>query len=317
MNTPEMVAGNHMVLGGIGDLTPQIAGKFGQAIQFDGTSQYCYYIAPAGEDIGLPIVRNARYTVCLWIKGNGVGQSDRRYFCESSSASNNPLFAFGSQLYGTNTSTRTYIRNGANTVVLDRQNITTTVNLDPTLDGTWHHLGLVYDGTFSFYVDGVLDYTASFTLDGSVFDTTSIGAIVRAAVGSYINVAVDDLAVWARPLSVGEIQDVMTNSIPTPVPSFAPGFSGAPLGGNGLIPGDAWTLSAGAYGTRPMTYQWTKNGTDISGATATALAFAPLAAGDEGDYTLVAANALGKATSAVAKIQFATYAAPNITNQLI
>ena len=279
--------------------------------------RYRYYTAWPGEDIGLPAVRNPRYTVCLWIKGSVTGQGDRRYFCESSTANNNPLFAFGAQQYGTNASTRTYIRNLAGTVVLERQNINTTTNLDPTLDGAWHHIALVNDGTFSFYVDGVLDYTASFTLDGSTFDTTSIGAIVRAAVGSYLNVAVDDLAVWARALSLEEIQNVMTNSIVTPVPSFAPDFSTVPAGGSNFVVGDSWTLSAGAYGTRPMTYQWTKNGTDISGATTSSLAFAPLAAGDEGDYALVAANAVGKATSAVARIQFAAYGTPNLTNQLV
>lgn len=50
-------------------------------------------------------------------------------------------------------------------------------------------------------------------------------------------------------------------------------------------------------GTPPFTYQWKKDGTAISGATASALVFPAIAATDAGAYTVVVANPAGNATS--------------------
>lgn len=109
----------------------------------------------------------------------------------------------------------------------------------------------------------------------------------------------------------------MTNSLQTPVPKFAPGISVAPIGATNLLVGDSWTFQAGAYGSRPLTYQWTKNGANIGGATGLSLTLTNLALSDSADYALVVANAQGSATSAVATLVLNNFAPPNITNSLI
>jgi len=314
--TPDVVSGNNLILNNISDTSVLVPGKFGHAFSFNaGAQQIAYFTSPDGVDTGLPISASAAYSILLWVNGTGDGQADLRYFCESSTLNNNPLMAMGSQQYGTNAFSRIFNRNGAGTVLVD----TTTTNA--VLDGTWHHIAEVYNaGAFSVYVDGQLSYTNSYNSMGNALapiDTTAVGGIVRAAVDHWLTCEVDDLAVWSRALTQSEIQNVMTNSIQTPVPQFAPGISVDPLGATNLLPGDAWTFNAGATGTRPLAYQWTKGGTNIAGATTTTLALTNLASADAGSYAFVVTNAQGSITSAVAALVITSFSAPNITNGLV
>jgi hypothetical protein len=76
-------------------------------------------------------------------------------------------------------------------------------------------------------------------------------------------------------------------------------------------------LEAHVYGTRPMSYQWTKDGAAIGGATQSRLQLPDLTTSDSGDYRLVVANAQGTATSAVARVTVADFVTPNLTNGLV
>ena len=66
--------------------------------------------------------------------------------------------------------------------------------------------------------------------------------------------------------------------------------------------GGAVILSAAASGSPTPTYQWQKGGVDINGATNATYAIAGATPGDEGSYTVVAANSLGAVTSTVATL---------------
>ncbi len=314
--TPDLVASNNLQLLNIYDASAFVPGKFGQALAFSAPLAQCaFFTGDTSLDLGLPITRNPSYSILLWVNGNGVGQGDLRYFCESAvtNANNNPLYALGAQQYGTNAFSRLYLRNGTGRVLVD------ATPTNAILDASWHHVGLVYDGRIlSFYRDGQVIYTNTYARDISgVWDTTAVGAIVRATIDHYMSCAVDDLAVWARALSQAEVQQVMTNSIQTPVPAFAPGISVSPTAVTNLFPGDSWTFNAGAYGTRPLTYQWTKDGTNLSGANSQSLALTNLAPTDSGAYALVVANTQGSATSAVATLVVSSWPASNLTNGLI
>ncbi len=60
------------------------------------------------------------------------------------------------------------------------------------------------------------------------------------------------------------------------------------------------TFSVTAAGTAPLSYQWRKDGTAISGATTATYTIGSVAAGDAGSYTVVVTNAAGSITSAAA-----------------
>jgi Leucine-rich repeat (LRR) protein len=66
--------------------------------------------------------------------------------------------------------------------------------------------------------------------------------------------------------------------------------------------GSPVTFSVVASGTAPLLYQWRKNGTNISGASALTFAIASVQQTDSGNYTVVVSNNAGSVTSAVARL---------------
>jgi uncharacterized delta-60 repeat protein len=64
--------------------------------------------------------------------------------------------------------------------------------------------------------------------------------------------------------------------------------------------GETATLTVGAIGTGPLSYQWFKEDAPVNGGTAAVLDFPNLQAGDAGYYYAIVSNQFGSATSAVA-----------------
>lgn len=61
--------------------------------------------------------------------------------------------------------------------------------------------------------------------------------------------------------------------------------------------GDSFNLTVGAAGTSPVSYQWRKDGVDISGQTTPTLSFTSADTSNQGSYDCVLTNACGTATS--------------------
>jgi probable HAF family extracellular repeat protein len=66
--------------------------------------------------------------------------------------------------------------------------------------------------------------------------------------------------------------------------------------------GQGFTLSVGAAGVSPITYQWTRNGTNIAGATGATLAILAASAADVGDYRVLVTNGGGTVPSTLVRI---------------
>lgn len=80
--------------------------------------------------------------------------------------------------------------------------------------------------------------------------------------------------------------------------------------------GQSASFTAAASGTPAPTFQWQKGNVAINGATSSSFSIANVAAGDAGDYTVVATNSAGSATSNVATLTVGTAAtAPAFTTQ--
>lgn len=315
--TPDLVGGNHLTLWFL-DPSALVAGKRGQAMSFDGATQYAMFTTEPGVDTGLPISRHPSFTIALWVKGVGTGQSDRRAFSESNSldSNNNPLVNIGTHNAGTDGTVDLFFRNSTGGVQLNHLHSTAA-----GFDGEWHHIALVdVNGAVTLYIDGVQDLTPTYTRGTFAQDTTSIGAIVRglgANVGAYFAGAIDDVALWERALTAAEIQAVMNNGIQTPVPTFAPTITQHPSGATDLWVGDTYTLRAGASGTRPLTYEWYKGDALVPGANGPTLTLTDLKASDSGEYRLQVSNAAGTTSSAAAVLQVGAPPAPNLTNGVL
>lgn len=73
-----------------------------------------------------------------------------------------------------------------------------------------------------------------------------------------------------------------------------------------VLAGSAASFTAVAVGTAPISYQWSKNGTPISGATSSTLNLANVQTADNGSYTLTASNSVGSVTSNPAQLTVTT-----------
>lgn len=92
----------------------------------------------------------------------------------------------------------------------------------------------------------------------------------------------------------------------------APVFVSQPANQSVAI-GQSVTFSGEAFGKAPVEYQWQRDGVDISGATSASLTLDAVTAADKGaSFRLVATNALGSETSAVATLDVLSDAAPTV-----
>ncbi|UYZ62525.1 PQQ-dependent sugar dehydrogenase [Hymenobacter weizhouensis] len=90
-------------------------------------------------------------------------------------------------------------------------------------------------------------------------------------------------------------------------PATAPSISTQPAS-RSVAPGQSASFTVQATGTAPLSYQWQKDGVNISGATGATYTIASVTAADAGQYRVVVSNAAGSVTSAAATL---TVTAPN------
>jgi hypothetical protein len=79
--------------------------------------------------------------------------------------------------------------------------------------------------------------------------------------------------------------------------SLLPSTAATPLTSVTNCPGTSATFATTAAGAGPFTYQWTKNGDILTGATTNFLALAPVAAGDQATYCVIVTGPCGAVTN--------------------
>lgn len=97
-----------------------------------------------------------------------------------------------------------------------------------------------------------------------------------------------------------------------PAPIVAPSITTQPAG-VAVNQGQPANLSVVATGTAPLSYQWKKDGTSLSGSTGSTFGIASTQPGDAGSYTVVVSNGAGTATSNAATLSVVV--PPSITTQ--
>jgi len=172
--------------------------------------------------------------------------------------------------------------------------------------------GMVVGRTYYlvFYENARAGYPApslTVTLGGETIVPTHVvpsGAYVRVVSPPFLATAESaELAFVKSAGPAGGDSTVLIDNVAVlELPPTAPVFLVQPQGAF-VKQGDAVSLSALVQGTLPMSFQWQRNGEDVPGANATSLTLSDIQMSQAGDYTLIAENALGRTTSAVAVVK--------------
>jgi hypothetical protein len=183
--------GNHGTVHG----DPQwVAGVIGGAMAFDGVGDY----VDCGNDASL-VIRDS-ITISCWIK---VASFTRDW---------ETILAMGDDSYriGRSATTGNSIHFGCNGLSGGNIDASTIVTTD-----TWRHVAVVYDGEYTvIYIDGIEDVRVAST--GQINQSAHnlyIGENSDAT-GRYLEGLVDDVRIYNRPLSDGEIAGLSGQTMP-------------------------------------------------------------------------------------------------------
>ena len=210
------------------------SGKFGGALSLNGGSQSLYDTSSPSY---LP-VGNSSYTQSVWFKpnvvsggGGLVGWGD--YF---SSRRVNAL--------------RLYENSGGFRHYWWGADLDCTGTQCPISTGTWYHVASTWDGTTrKLFVNGVLKRSDTPGANNATAANFHIG---KTCCSEFFNGLIDDVAIYTRALSAGEVAELADSSIPIPTNSAVPAVSGIARTGETLDASTgSWTGSPSSY-----TYQW-------------------------------------------------------------
>ena len=140
------------------------------------------------------------------------------------------------------------------------------------------------------------------------------GVAIPGATASYYyisGVTTADSGVYTLTVSNYAGSATSTSVTVTVNPAVAPTIYNVPPAAT-VNYGESWYLSPSITGTLPMTYQWKRDGVDISGATSSSYYKSGMTTADSGFYTLVATNVAGSTTSSGVTVTVNAAVAPTI-----
>jgi hypothetical protein len=189
-------------------------------------------------------------------------------------------------------------------------------------NGTWQHVVGVYDdagGQMSIYVNGQLQGQGGTRASGlnATVSPVSIGSKRTGNDPSYDGTftgTIDEVAVYSVALNPTQIQNhfqaAYGSTLPPAIlfqPQPATNYVGLPA-----------SFSVGAFGSFPLTYQWSKDGAPINGATDASYTNTAVALTDAGNYAVMVSNAVGSTNSvAVPLVVLAVPTSPPSISDLV
>jgi hypothetical protein len=139
---------------------------------------------------------------------------------------------------------------------------------------------------------------------------TWFAADLSASTNLYFKGLIDEVAIFNRALSEGEVYSAYGSAIGRVAPQIFTDVAAPPTP---PYLGETLNLLVDAGGTPALAYHWRKGGTAIAGATSSALIITNLQASDAGTYDVVITNSFGTATSSQAVITIQTPTTPVIS----
>jgi hypothetical protein len=146
------------------------------------------------------------------------------------------------------------------------------------------------NGTVNFYLNG--QFIGSSAMGNYVLET-SAPLEFGVAEGVTFNGLMADVVIYNRVLTTNEVLQLAT--VPPLTITNQPTSVSVPTGGT-------TTFSVGAAGPSPYSFQWTVNGTNLTGATNVALTLTNISVAQVGTYNVVVSNSLQSVTSSGATL---------------
>lgn len=172
------------------------------SVGLNGTTQYVLLNNQSAYNLGT-------FSIEAWVKGAG-GQTTRAIFGEGRSTSANPAFRLATGGGGATSKLSAFLRNDANTIILNSVNSTTNV-----FDGTWHHI--VWsdnNGTVTLYIDKVADATNFNYIRGTLtLNRSSWGSLItNGTAGSFLAGSLTVCRIYSIALNQSQVTAAYNNS---------------------------------------------------------------------------------------------------------
>lgn len=191
--------GNNGTLGTGSSAPSWTTGKYGKAMNFNGSGNYVY-----GSDTNFPSGTTPR-TISAWLKSTKVdalNNYDNILFYGTNSANSSVIFGMG---YDTNIGVQNacYVSQYGNALGTAK-----AVN-----DGKWHYCTAIFDGTsWTIYLDGVYSNSKTMTTNTTLGGSFNIGT--AGSLGGFFTGQVDDLTVYNYPRTQKQIIADMNSNHP-------------------------------------------------------------------------------------------------------
>lgn len=208
---------------------------------------------------------------------------------------------------------RCVVSNSAGSATSNTATLTvTTPTVAPTITTQPANVTVTAGGTAAFSV--VASGTSPLSYQWQKGSASIAGA--TSATFTIASVQASDAASYACVVS-NSAGSVTSNAATLTVSTaaVAPSIAAQPVSTT-VTAGTAVVFTVTASGTAPLSYQWSKDGAAISGATGATLTIGSAQTADAGTYTCTVSNSVGSATTAAAKLTVSAAAvAPAITQQ--
>ncbi|HZQ46818.1 MAG TPA: immunoglobulin domain-containing protein, partial [Verrucomicrobiae bacterium] len=278
-NAGDLVGGNTGTLQGS---VTYVNGEVGQAFSFTTNGQ--------GVVVGNPVsLRLQTFTIECWARRASTS-------LVNSSGQDGLLFGYGSGGYAFGLS---HVNGDLLLSRVDVSNV--TIGSGPA-DTNWHHVAVTASGgTVIFYIDGVA-YAAPAYAPGYTFGTSAaIGARGDNLTGAFDG-AIDELAVYSRALAASEIQAIYNAGSAGKCGAGSPPAITTQPASQAVTEGSNAMFNVVATGIPPFSYQWQFSGTNLNGATGSALTLIGVQPVNAGNYSVAVANIYGSTTSSNASL---------------
>jgi hypothetical protein len=267
-----------------GDDSQWVAGRIDGAIRLnpDGATGDDVVLVP--DDGGLDFSSSLEFTLAAWVNGAATQEAGAAVFAKGTGG--------GGEQYAVdvpNGAYRFFIRNAAGGAAVFQ----TTARPNDT----WQHLVAVVSvplNRVKFYVNGAEVLSASPPADLlQNSHEVSIGSRQLGS-GAYdlnLNGRIDDARIYGRVLTPRDVTALYNQASLIPPSIVTPPASAT------LFAFETASLTVAADGSAPLSYQWTKDGSPILGATNATLLFSSVSTNDAGSYVVTVSNSRGTTNS--------------------